>query len=373
MTTKSLDFFNEVFSRNTIIWKQYKKVSLVIVSHIIPDMVDFLSSLSIFLNIVAIIPKPNSIHQETYDYLIKKYPFWEVKRDDIKKNQSDIMHKLNSLINDKFLIVDIWWYFSGIASALSEYYGDRFLWIIEDTENGLQKYEKQPTHAYPFFSVARSIMKESEDFLVWESIVFSTEFILRSCDLLLRNKRAVVIGFWKIWKSIARQLYWKNISLWIYDWNPFKGIEALTYGYDYLYDRELIYSADIIFCATGNFALKGEDYLNLKDGCILASVTSSDDELDLSFLKENFEKTKINKYVDRFSYNWKSILLLNQWNAVNFVIQTWVGFFIRLLQGEIIHLLLLLIRLDGREKWLLNISDEEKEYIAELWLKFFTS
>lgn len=369
---KSIDFFNEILLKNDIIWNQ-KKVSLIIVAHIIPDMVDFLDSLSKFLDIVAVIPKPNSIHKRTYDYLKRQYPFWTITKDDLRIKQTEIVKQLDGLIDDKFLIVDIGWYFSTIAATLSDRYGDRFLGIIEDTENGLQKYEKSNNFSYPFVSVARSILKESEDFLVWESIVFSTEFILRSCDLLLKNRRSVVIWFWKIWRSIARQLYWKNISLWIYDWNPYKGVEALTYWYDYFYDKKLIYSADIIFCATGNFSLKWDDFLKLKDWCVLASVTSSDDELDVSFLNENFKKVRINEYVDSYSYNWKTILLLNHWNAVNFVIQTWVGFFIRLLQGEIIHLLILLIKLDGKQKGYFLLSNEEKQYIAEIRLKYFIS
>ncbi|MDO4729531.1 MAG: hypothetical protein Q4B43_11085 [Bacteroidota bacterium] len=70
-------------------------------------MVDFLNSLSKFLNIVAVIPKPNSIHKRTYDYLERQYPFWTITKDDIRMKQTEILKQLDGLIDDKFLIVDI--------------------------------------------------------------------------------------------------------------------------------------------------------------------------------------------------------------------------------------------------------------------------
>lgn len=349
-----------------------RHISLIVVAHIIPNVEIFLEVLSRLFHIAFIIPKPNSIHQETY-HKLKEYPIWECTRGYISNNQAAVLEKINATVKNEFVILDIWGYFASLASRLSEVYGQRFLWIIEDTENGLQRYEKQDILLFPFISVARSILKEPEDYLVWESIVFATEFILRSFDVLLKNKQAMVIGFWKIGRSIVRHLYNKKVGVLIYDCNLCKGIEALAYGYSFSKERGAIFSADIIFSATGNMALKGDDFLKLKDGCILVSVTSSDDEIDIGFLEKNFHKESINSYADEYSHNWKKIIVINQWNSVNFAIQTWVWAFIRLLQAEILHALRMLVTWQWKEKVSREIPNSEKEYIAAYWLHYFGS
>lgn len=369
--SQTQDFFETIINTNITKSTYKEKTSIIVVAHIIPDMEDFLAFLSKYFNLKYIIPKPNSINKNIYKKIETKYDIRHITREEIKNNRIDIIEKLNREIKNDFIIIDIWWYFSSVSWEIEEKIWNKFLWIIEDTENWLQKYEKKWVNSFPFISVARSILKEAEDYLVWESIVFATEYILRSYNQLLRNKHAVVIWFWKIGRSISRSLHGKNISLSIYDYNPYKWIEALTYWYNFSKDKCLLYSADIIFCATWNFALKWEDFLKLKNGCILASVTSSDDELDIQFLEKHFKKYEINSHISQYTKENKNILLLNKWNAVNFVTPTWVGDFIRLLQAEIIHAICHLIKNNKRQRWQINIDNNEKKYIAENRLKFF--
>ena len=51
--------------------------------------------------------------------------------------------------------------------------------MVEDTENGLRRYLGAWKPPCPVFSVARSPLKDPEDYLVGQSVVFSAEALLR--------------------------------------------------------------------------------------------------------------------------------------------------------------------------------------------------
>lgn len=367
-------FLEKIIKENiNNLWK-INWISIIIVSHILPDKLDFIQILSKYFKIEFIIPKPKSIDKNTFDKLKNEFDILQITRDEIYKNQEIIFEKIKNIQN-KIIIIDIWWYFSKIIKKLEEKFNNKIIWIIEDTENWHQKYEKIIKNiSIPIISVARSVLKNWEDFLIWQSIVFSTDYVLRLNNILLHNKYAGIIWFWKIWKSIAIDLKWKNIQLWINDINPYKWIEVLTYWYNFLSKEELFTKSDIIFLATWNYWLKWEDFENLKNNVILASVTSSDDEININYLIENFETKIINEYTTKYTKNWKNIYLLYWWNAINFINNAVVWEFIYLVQAEIIHIIFKLYKknwLNNENNSIYSIENNEKIYIPQLWLKYF--
>ena len=75
----------------------------------------------------------------------------------------------------KTILLDIGGYFASIAQIPNL----PIECIIEDTENGIQKYENVIDQIeYPLFSVARNPLKKNEDYLVGADIVFGTDYIL---------------------------------------------------------------------------------------------------------------------------------------------------------------------------------------------------
>ena len=74
----------------------------------------------------------------------------------------------------------------------------KLIGVVEDTENGHKRYEQIAFPPCPVLSVARSPLKEPEDFLVGHAIVFSAEALIRQSGVVMVNKRALVIGYGKI-------------------------------------------------------------------------------------------------------------------------------------------------------------------------------
>lgn len=379
MYKKSDLFLEEIVNKNINNFWLEKWISLIIVSHILPDKLNFIKALSKSFKIEFIIPKPKSIDKDSLKKIENNFEILNITRDEIFINQNIIFDKIDRIKN-KIIIIDIWWYFAKILKVLEEKFDKKIIWVVEDTENWHQKYEKIIKNtSIPIISVARSILKEWEDFLVWQSVVFSTDYVLRLNNSLLHNKYAGIIGFWKIWKSIAAELKWKNIQLCINDINPYKWIESLTYWYNFLNKKKLFKKSDIIFLATWNLSLNWKDFEKLKDGVILTSVTSSDDELDINYLKKNYKNKIINKYTTKYTKNWKNIYLLCWWNAINFINNAVVWEFIYLVQAEIIHSVFELYKLSKnywiktKNNYIQVIENSKKIYIAKSWLKYFNN
>ena len=114
--------------------------------------------------------------------------------------------------HERLLILDIGGYFAKTQVILSEYFGPRFLGVVEMTENGHQRYE-QEVLATPVVSVARSPLKQTEDIQIGLSVVYSAESLARNLNRTFNVCEAVLFGYGKVGRSIARDLRCRNLHL----------------------------------------------------------------------------------------------------------------------------------------------------------------
>lgn len=164
------------------------------------------------------------------------------------------------------MIIDIGGYFAHSLMDIIAQYGARFYGVVEDTENGHQKYEKEidkyldkhssePIDRIPIMSVARSELKKTEDYNVGKSIVQAADTILRETahTIIERFKCITVIGFGKIGRSIAEHLRQKNVRhVVIYEKDNIKLFEAVSLGFEIKNKLDALTQSDMIFGATGN-------------------------------------------------------------------------------------------------------------------------
>jgi hypothetical protein len=112
--------------------------------------------------------------------------------------------------------------------------------------------------------------------LVGQSVVFSTEAIMRGRGDIPHGRPALVIGFGKLGSSIARLLHAKGIQVTVFDIDPVRRTQALAQGFTVARDREsALAGAGLVLCATGAVSLRGEDFPHLRNGAYVATVTSS--------------------------------------------------------------------------------------------------
>jgi len=352
--------------------------ALLIVQHVLPNTLPLIFALKESFTICGVIPKPRSVHQASLERLEQEQiPILWIKREQLDGDR--ICEQLNeSLGNRKLILLDVGGYFAGCLSALKQNLGTRLVGVVEDTENGQQKYESAAAKAgggfpCPVLSVARSPLKEPEDFLVGQSIVYSVERVLRENDSLLTNKRVLVIGYGKIGKSIASSLSVRNISVWVYDQDPVRRAQALSQGFLTPERDAAIAKADLIFGATGNKSLREADFLGLNAYAFVASVTSADDEFEFGALREKLLSHESHD-VETFFNEGRIFHLINKGNAVNF---TWnnqtLGPYIYLVACEIAASVIKLIRERdtlGLEQ-IHTLSTDERRQIASQWHETF--
>lgn len=213
--------------------------------------------------------------------------------------------------------------------------------------------------------------KLAEDFLVGQSVVFSAEALLRGRGDILRGRPALVLGFGKLGSSIALLLHAKGVHVTVYDIDPVRRAQAFSQGFSVAWDRDrALKSAGLVLCATGALSLRGEDFPELKNGAYVATVTSSEDELELSGLPNGYAKRGAADHITRYETTGHYFYLLNGGEAVNFLHGASVGPFVFLVQAEIIAGVRALARGDLVPA-MHEIPAADRSWIASTWLHYY--
>ena len=359
-------YYNKIINEFNINLKEF---NCIVVSHIIPDCEQYLEALNSICNILAVVPKPNSIDEATMMQIKNQYVFMHLKREEINENE-ELIRKIKKSEKD-IIIFDIGGYFSEFI-VKNKLISKRIKYIIEDTENGYQKYENLNV-GQEILSVARSQLKDNEDYLVGESVIFSAEAILRKMGKVLEYFNCGIIGYGKIGYSIGNHLLQRGIKPTVYDINPIKQISALNRECNIDNKNNIVSNSEVLFLATGNHSLNIHDFRKIKNGSYIFSVTSSDDELDDSYLETEYtiEEIKPNIYKYYNSNNW--FYLVKKGNAVNFLHNAVMDDFIYLVMSEMIVAAQLLIKSQDLHKKnnILETNESVKKKISKIWLDVF--
>ena len=363
-------FFSSIISQN-----RYRNVdSVLVVMHANVEFLNFLTALAGVTRIAGVIPKASSKKFANLEALRRRYPIFDIDRSEILASPDQFIIAIDRLIkNERFAIIDMGGYFSHVALDLTKKFDEQIIGIVEDTENGHQKYDalirqkRSCENLVPVISVARSSLKEPEDSLVGQAIVFSAEAIMRAQGLVLLGKRVGVIGFGKIGRSIAFSLLSRGSRVDVFDSNPILLASALSLGFHTSSRSEFLRSADILFCATGNKSLSIADEDLFKSGLHIFCATSSDDELSACLrYKIDVASVSVRTHTCKIYLKDKYVYIHNKGNSVNFVHGAVVDSFIELVQGEIIYSIGSLY--DAPRNTISHLPESDKRFIAERWI-----
>lgn len=130
----------------------------------------------------------------------------------------------------------------------------------------------------------------------------------------------------------------------------------------------LISSSDILCVAAGRLSLTENNFKNIKSGCWVFSVTSSDDSIDIEWLEGNYSKTRLSEYVYKYYKDNHYFYLVNKGDTINFIHGTTVGDFILLVQAELLVSVSRLLN-DSYKGGLQELSEEERRVICSLWFE----
>lgn len=373
----NLSIIRERYFHDVASFVGQQNAQFIVLTHILNDRPELLSAISKIGKISLIIGIPYSIDCKTLKIVEKKYktvtPSLEQLSD---KNFLVDLIRTNIDHSKPAIIIEIGGYFAPTLNILSEILKDNLIGIIEDTETGHKKYEALPFLHCPVISVARSVLKENEDFLVGISCVYSAEKLVRKMGFPLVGKQSMVIGFGKVGRSVANELSRRNCSVVIYEIDALRKINAISMGFKVLSKECALQQSDIIYGTTGVRSISTNDLPSLKKGVVLVSCSSKDIEFDLKAIDEYYTKYPVIEHVDYYQNQNNSLYLLAGGRPVNFVDGAVIGPVLALVQAEIIASIksLLEIRQQNTEVKTHIISQNSKKILhllAEKWIEYF--
>jgi adenosylhomocysteinase len=348
----------------------------VTVTHLLPGQIDFLDTLDAVSKLAAVLPKPKSADPRTRGAVLKRFALDELNRARFADPQQILPYLESRLAGQRTVLVDIGGYFAPALEEICARFSGQIVGVVEDTENGQHRYQALGHLPCPVYSVARSPLKEPEDRLVGEAIVFSVETLLRRLGEVLPGRRGCVLGFGKIGSGIAGALHARHVAVTVLDTDPVRQAQALARGYATATLPNALGASDLVFSATGSRALHTEHLALLRPGAYLAAATSRDDEFafDVGELSRarggGFARRDVLPGIAHYSRADHSWHLMGNGNAVNFLHSSAIGPAIHLIKAEIIAAVALL----GSQEHapgLHEVPARLRAQIAELWVDHF--
>jgi adenosylhomocysteinase len=359
------------FRRITTRFATARRPSAVLITHLLADRPLFVAAAARLSTVAAVLPKPKSINSRALQEIIQMAPCDALDRKRLAQPDELISYLETRAAGQDLVLLDVGGYFAPALEDACARFSGRVLGVVEDTENGLRRYLEAGKLPCPVFSVARSPLKDPEDYLVGQSVVFSAEALLRGRGDILHGRRACVIGFGKIGSSVARLLHAKHLQVTVYDTDAVRMTQALAQGFcTASSSTDALAGAGVVICATGNLALRADDFARLANGAYVASVTSADDELELAGLDALYDRSPAGDHIARYATTGHYFYVLNDGNAVNFLHGASVGAFIYLIQAEILAATAALAA-GHLEPGLHQCDDDTRKFIAATWLQVF--
>ena len=192
--------------------------------------------------------------------------------------------------------------------------------LSEETTTGVHRlYDrmKEGTLPMPAINVNDSVTKSKFDnkYGCRESAV---DAVRRATDIMLAGKRIVVCGYGDVGKGTAASFKGAGSIVTVTEIDPICALQAAMDGFEVKKLETVIANADIIITTTGNKDIvQARHFEAMKDKTIVCNIGHFDNEIDVTWLNDNHEKTEIKPQVDKYTVNGKDIILLAEGRLVN--------------------------------------------------------
>ncbi|MFK5889233.1 MAG: adenosylhomocysteinase [Flavobacteriaceae bacterium] len=194
--------------------------------------------------------------------------------------------------------------------------------LSEETTTGVHRlYDrvKEGTLPMPAINVNDSVTKSKFDnkYGCRESAV---DAIRRATDIMLAGKRVVVCGYGDVGKGTAASFKGTGAIVTVTEIDPICALQAAMDGIEVKKLDNVIGKADIVITTTGNKDIVQERHFRaLKDKAIVCNIGHFDNEIDMTWLNNNYGSTKntIKPQVDQYTIDGKEIIVLAEGRLVN--------------------------------------------------------
>lgn len=350
---------------------------IVVVTHLLNDREEMLDAISSIGEIALVIAIPYSIHQPSLKRL--KNLGYTIQAPSLSEmtDPAFLQNLIRQYISKHYIIHEIGGYFAEVAANKAIRKDKKLIGIVESTEAGHRRYlhlKKQLN--CPVMSVARGSLKWTEYSQVGNSSFFSTEKLLREHGYILTGHKTLVIGYGRVGQGLANRLTSHNCTVSIYDINPIMRVRAFGEGYGVPDKKEALSEAEVIFGTAGGEAICGDEFKWVRNGAILVSCSSKNNEFDIKYLSENYKSElvgdNLTKYTDPISG--KKLYMLRHGYPINFIDGAVMGPVLAIVQAEIIYSFKYIIEKAAKKhSGLYEVHEQDREFLASKWLNYFNN
>jgi adenosylhomocysteinase len=194
--------------------------------------------------------------------------------------------------------------------------------LSEETTTGVHRlYERMEkgTLFIPAININDSVTKSKFDnkYGCKESLV---DAIRRATDVMMAGKVAIVAGYGDVGKGSAASLRGAGARVIVTEIDPICALQAAMDGFAVKRMDDVCNNADIIVTTTGNKdIIQSRHFEAMKDKTIVCNIGHFDNEIDVTWLNDNWGHTKdtIKPQVDMYTIDGKDIILLAEGRLVN--------------------------------------------------------
>ncbi len=194
--------------------------------------------------------------------------------------------------------------------------------LSEETTTGVHRlYErvKNGTLPMPAINVNDSVTKSKFDnkYGCRESAV---DAIRRATDVMLAGKRVTVCGYGDVGKGTAASFKGAGSIVTVTEIDPICALQAAMDGFEVKKLETVVGNSDIVITTTGNKDIvRAEHFKAMKDKTIVCNIGHFDNEIQMSWLNENYGNTKntIKPQVDKYTVDGNDIIVLAEGRLVN--------------------------------------------------------
>ena len=194
--------------------------------------------------------------------------------------------------------------------------------LSEETTTGVHRlYERMEkgTLFVPAININDSVTKSKFDnkYGCKESLV---DAIRRATDVMMAGKVAVVAGYGDVGKGSAASLRGAGARVIVTEIDPICALQAAMDGFAVKRMDDVCKNADIIVTTTGNKdIIQSRHFQAMKDKTIVCNIGHFDNEIDVTWLNDNWGHTKdtVKPQVDMYTIDGKDIILLAEGRLVN--------------------------------------------------------
>ncbi|MCW5249097.1 adenosylhomocysteinase [Streptomyces sp. SHP 1-2] len=345
--------------------------SAVLVTPLLPEHPPFVRAVGAVSRLRAVLPGPDPADGLAHREVERAFAVDELARDRLADPDTAVTYLEARAAGERVVLLDAGGRFAPSLDALCERFSGTVLGVVESTGGGHDRYAARTALPCPVVSVARSPLREPENYLAGHSMVSSAEDLLRGRGDSPHGIRALLLGFGGPGGHAARLLRGRGVRVTVHDTDPVGRTRALAQGFGVVEDRDrALGAAGLVLCSTGAHRLGGEEAAGLRNGTLVALLSAPEGGQGPYAPPEGYARYGAARHITRYERAGHHFYVLDASGVTAAPRGARARRFRTLVQAEAIAGLRALAR-DGLEPALHEVPAADRAGIAGVWLYHF--